>query len=277
MGVIFVDILKLEATARQMRQEIIKMITAAGSGHPGGSLSAADIMTVLYFDKMALRPDEPKWDGRDYFVLSKGHAAPALYAALALRGFFPVEQLETLRKLHSPLQGHPVSTKVPGVDVSTGSLGQGISVAAGIAKGLKMDGKPNHVYALLGDGECQEGEVWEALMFAAHYQLDNLTVIIDSNRLQIDGQVEDVMSTSPLDKKLDAFGFNVLLVNGHNVESIGRAIDTAKAEKGRPTAIIANTVKGRGVSFMENQVGWHGNAPKPEEAAQALQELQDMR
>lgn len=267
------DNLALELKAKELRREIVKMITAAGSGHPGGSLSAADILTVLYFDKMNIKPEEPKWDGRDYFVLSKGHAAPALYAALALRGFFPTEQLATLRKLHSPLQGHPVSTKVPGVDVSTGSLGQGISVACGIAKGLKIDGKPNHVYALLGDGECQEGEVWEALMFAAHYKLDNLTVIIDRNRLQIDGPVDEVMSTEPLDKKLDAFGFNVLLTNGHNVESIGRAIDTAKAEKNRPTAIIANTVKGRGVSFMENQVGWHGTAPKPEECEQALQEL----
>ncbi len=267
------DTVALEAKAKEMRREIVKMIAAAASGHPGGSLSAADILTVLYFDKMNLRPEEPHWEGRDYFVLSKGHAAPALYAALALRGFFPVEQLETLRKLHSPLQGHPVSSKVPGVDVSTGSLGQGISVACGIAKGLKISGKPNRVYALLGDGECQEGEVWEALMFAAHYQLDNLTVIIDKNRLQIDGPVEEVMSTAPLDKKLDAFGFNVLLVNGHNLESIGQAIDRAQQEKSRPTAIIANTVKGRGVSFMENQVGWHGTAPKPEEAAQALQEL----
>ncbi len=267
------DTVALEATAKAMRREIIKMITAAASGHPGGSLSAADILTVLYFDKMRLRPEEPRWEGRDYFVLSKGHAAPALYAALALRGFFPVEQLETLRRLHSPLQGHPVSAKVPGVDVSTGSLGQGISAACGIAKGLKIDGKKNRVYALLGDGECQEGEVWEALMFAAHYKLDNLTVIIDKNRLQIDGPVAEVMSTDPLDKKLDAFGFNVLLVNGHNLESIGQAIDRAQHEKSRPTAIIANTVKGRGVSFMENQAGWHGTAPKPEEAAQALQEL----
>lgn len=267
------DTLFLEGKAKELRREVIKMITAAGSGHPGGSLSAADILTVLYFDKMNIRPDEPKWAGRDYFVLSKGHAAPALYAALALKGFFPVDDLATLRKLHSPLQGHPVSSKVPGVDVSTGSLGQGVSVACGIAKGLKIDGAPNHVYALLGDGECQEGEVWEALMFAAHYKLDNLTVIIDRNRLQIDGPVDEVMATEPLDKKLDAFGFNVLLTNGHNVESIGRAIDTALAEKGRPTAIIANTVKGKGVSFMENQVSWHGTAPKPEECEQALAEL----
>jgi transketolase len=268
-----VDTITLQDKAKELRREIIKMITAAGSGHPGGSLSAADILTVLYFDKMNIKPKEPKWEGRDYFVLSKGHAAPALYGALALRGYFPVEQLATLRKLHSPLQGHPVSTKVPGVDVSTGSLGQGVSVAAGIAKGLKIDGKPNHVYALLGDGECQEGEVWEALMFAAHYKLDNLTVIIDRNRLQIDGPVAEVMSTEPLDKKLDAFGFNVLLVNGHDIEAIGKVLDRARAEKGRPTAIIANTIKGRGVSFMENQVGWHGNAPKPEEAEAALQEL----
>lgn len=267
------NISALESTAKEMRREIIKMITAAASGHPGGSLSAADILTVLYFDKMNIRPEEPKWEGRDYFVLSKGHAAPALYAALALRGFFPKEELAGLRKLGSRLQGHPVSTKCPGVDVSTGSLGQGVSVACGIAKGLKIDGKPNRVYTLLGDGECQEGQVWEALMFAAHYKLNNLTVIIDHNRLQIDGNVDDVMATSPLDQKLDAFGFNVLQINGHNLESIATAIDRARECTHKPTAIIANTVKGRGVSFMENQAGWHGSAPKPEEAEQALHEL----
>lgn len=267
------DTISLQAKARELRREIIKMITAAGSGHPGGSLSAADILTVLYFDKMNLRPEEPDWPGRDYFVLSKGHAAPAQYAALALRGYFPVEELAGLRKLHSRLQGHPVSSKVPGIDVSTGSLGQGVSVACGLAKGLKIDNLPNHVYTMLGDGECQEGQVWEALMFAAHYQLDNLTVIIDHNRLQIDGQVANVMNIEPLDKKLDAFGFNVLLVNGHDIEAIQNALDKAKACHGKPTAIIANTVKGKGVSFMENQAGWHGTAPKAAEAEQALQEL----
>ncbi len=267
------DTAKLQATAKQLRREIIKMITAAGSGHPGGSLSAADILTVLYFDKMNIKPEQPDWPGRDYFVLSKGHAAPALYGTLALRGYFPVEELAGLRKLHTRLQGHPVSTKVPGVDVSTGSLGQGVSVACGLAKGLKIDKLPNRVYTVLGDGECQEGQVWEALMFAAHYQLDNLCVIIDHNRLQIDGQVADVMNVEPLDKKLDAFGFNVLLINGHDMEAIGRALDSAAACKGRPTAIIANTVKGKGVSFMENQAGWHGTAPKAAEAEQALQEL----
>lgn len=268
------DTQALEAKAKELRQEIIKMITAAGSGHPGGSLSAADILTVLYFETMHIRPTEPKWEGRDYFVLSKGHAAPALYGVLALASYFDKSELTTLRKLHSKLQGHPVSTKVPGVDVSTGSLGQGVSVACGIAKGLKIDGKPNRVYTLLGDGECQEGQVWEALMFAAHYRLDNLTVIIDRNRLQIDGPVAEVMNNEPLDKKLDAFGFNVLLVNGHNLEALAEAFTKAAAHKGQPTAIIANTVKGKGVSFMENQAGWHGTAPKPEEAAQALQELQ---
>lgn len=267
------DTAKLQATAKQLRREIIKMITAAGSGHPGGSLSAADILTVLYFDKMNIKPEQPDWPGRDYFVLSKGHAAPALYGTLALRGYFPVEEMAGLRKLHTRLQGHPVSTKVPGVDVSTGSLGQGVSVACGLAKGLKIDKLPNRVYTVLGDGECQEGQVWEALMFAAHYQLDNLCVIIDHNRLQIDGQVADVMNVEPLDKKLDAFGFNVLLINGHDMEAIGRALDSAAACKGRPTAIIANTVKGKGVSFMENQAGWHGTAPKAAEAEQALQEL----
>lgn len=269
------DTIELQAKAKEIRREIIKMITAAGSGHPGGSLSAADILTVLYFDKMNLRPEQPDWPERDYFVLSKGHAAPAQYAALALRGYFPTEELAGLRKLHSRLQGHPVSTKIPGIDVSTGSLGQGVSVACGLAKGLKIDRLPNHVYTMLGDGECQEGQVWEALMFAAHYQLDNLTVIIDHNRLQIDGQVEKVMNIEPLDKKLDAFGFNVLLINGHDIEAIQNAIDKAKACQGRPTAIIANTVKGKGVSFMENQAGWHGTAPKADEAEQALQELSE--
>ncbi len=267
------DTAKLQATAKQLRREIVKMITEAGSGHPGGSLSAADILTVLYFDKMNVKPEDPNWLGRDYFVLSKGHAAPALYSTLAMRGYFPLEELASLRKLHSRLQGHPVSSKVPGVDVSTGSLGQGVSVACGLAKGLKIDNLPNRVYTMLGDGECQEGQVWEALMFAAHYQLDNLCVIIDHNRLQIDGQVADVMNVDPLDQKLDAFGFNVLLVNGHDLEAIGRALDNAVACKGKPTAIIANTVKGKGVSFMENQAGWHGTAPKAAEAEQALQEL----
>lgn len=269
------DTIELQAKAKEIRREIIKMIAAAGSGHPGGSLSAADILTVLYFDKMNLRPEQPDWPERDYFVLSKGHAAPAQYAALALRGYFPTEELQGLRKLHSRLQGHPVSSKVPGIDVSTGSLGQGVSVACGLAKGLKIDNLPNRVYTMLGDGECQEGQVWEALMFAAHYQLDNLTVIIDHNRLQIDGQVEKVMNIEPLDKKLDAFGFNVLLINGHDIEAIQKAIDNAKACHGKPTAIIANTVKGKGVSFMENQAGWHGTAPKADEAAQALQELSE--
>ena len=246
------DTAKLQATAKQLRREIVKMITEAGSGHPGGSLSAADILTVLYFDKMNVKPEDPNWLGR---------------------GYFPLEELASLRKLHSRLQGHPVSSKVPGVDVSTGSLGQGVSVACGLAKGLKIDNLPNRVYTMLGDGECQEGQVWEALMFAAHYQLDNLCVIIDHNRLQIDGQVADVMNVDPLDQKLDAFGFNVLLVNGHDLEAIGRALDNAAACKGKPTAIIANTVKGKGVSFMENQAGWHGTAPKAAEAEQALQEL----
>lgn len=267
------DTAKLQATAKQLRREIVKMITEAGSGHPGGSLSAADILTVLYFDKMNVKPEDPNWLGRDYFVLSKGHAAPALYSTLAMRGYFPLEELASLRKLHSRLQGHPVSSKVPGVDVSTGSLGQGVSVACGLAKGLKIDNLPNRVYTMLGDGECQEGQVWEALMFAAHYQLDNLCVIIDHNRLQIDGQVADVMNVDPLDQKLDAFGFNVLLVNGHDLEAIGRALDNAAACKGKPTAIIANTVKGKGVSFMENQVGWHGAAPNDEQYAAAMEDL----
>ncbi len=267
------DIANLEAKAKEMRREIIKMLAKAGSGHPGGSLSAADILTVLYYHEMNVKPEEPKWQDRDYFVLSKGHAAPALYAALAMKGYFPMEELAGLRKLGSMLQGHPVCTKVPGVEVSTGSLGHGVSVAAGIAKGMKLDGRQNRVYTLVGDGETQEGQVWEAAMFAAHYQLDNFVLMIDRNRLQIDGNTTDVMSPEPLTEKLAAFGFEVLEIDGHNIQEIIGALAKAREIKGKPTAIVADTIKGKGVSFMENVAGWHGQAPKPEEAAQALAEL----
>ena len=268
------DTISLQAKARELRREIIKMITAAGSGHPGGSLSAADILTVLYFDKMNLRPEEPDWPGRDYFVLSKGHAAPAQYAALALRGYFPVEELAGLRKLHSRLQGHPVSSKVPGIDVSTGSLGQGVSVACGLAKGLKIDNLPNHVYTMLGDGECQEGQIWEAMMSAAHYHLDNLTVCIDNNGLQIDGTNDEVMSLGDLAAKLRAFGMEVIeLADGNDLEAVDAAL-SAPTVAGKPKAILAHTVKGKGVSFMEGQAGWHGKAPNEEQRRQALQELE---
>ena len=267
------DTAKLQATAKQLRREIVKMITEAGSGHPGGSLSAADILTVLYFDKMNVKPEDPNWLGRDYFVLSKGHAAPALYSTLAMRGYFPLEELASLRKLHSRLQGHPVSSKVPGVDVSTGSLGQGVSVACGLAKGLKIDNLPNRVYTMLGDGECQEGQVWEALMFAAHYRLDNMCVIIDHNGLQIDGTNEKVMGLGSIPDKLRAFGLNVFQIDGHDFQAMEKAFDAARQVKGKPSAIVLETTKGKGVSYMEGQVGWHGKAPNDEEYARGMAEL----
>ena len=267
------EIANLEAKAKELRRHIISMLAEAGSGHPGGSLSAADLVTALYYDEMNVDPKNPAWDGRDYFVLSKGHAAPALYGILAMKGYFPVEDLQTLRKQDSHLQGHPCRLKTPGVEVSTGSLGHGISVAAGIAKGIKLDGKENRVYTIVGDGESQEGQVWEAAMFAAHYKLDNLVVILDRNRLQIDGRPENVMNPEPLPEKFKAFGFNVIEIDGHNMAEILDAFAKARACKGQPTAIIANTIKGKGVSFMEDQVGWHGAAPKAEEAEKALAEL----
>ena len=267
------DIASLEQKAKEMRRWIITMLAEAGSGHPGGSLSATDIIAALYFAEMKGNPAEPEWPERDYFVLSKGHAAPAQYAALALKGYFPLEELHNLRKIGHMLQGHPVCTKVPGVEVSTGSLGHGVSVAAGIAKGLQMDEKPNRVYALVGDGETQEGQVWEAAMFAAHYQLDNFVLILDRNRLQIDGNTTEVLSPEPLPEKFKAFGFHVIEIDGHDMQAILAALAEAKATKGQPTAIIANTIKGKGVSFMEDQAGWHGQAPNAEEADKALAEL----
>jgi transketolase len=257
-----------------LRQNIIRMTSEAGSGHPGGSLSAADILSVLYFKRMRLNPAEPMNPSRDRFILSKGHAAPVLYAALAEKGFFPKEKLMSLRKLGSDLQGHPDMCSVPGVEMSTGSLGQGFSVAGGIALGGKLDNADFRVYALLGDGEIQEGIIWEAAMLAAHYKLDNLTAILDYNGLQIDGRIEQVMSPEPVDEKWRAFGWNVIKVDGHDVEQIDEALEEAQGHRGSPTIVIAKTIKGKGVSFMENQAGWHGKACNAEETIIALSELQ---
>ena len=263
----------LRVMACRVRQGIIEGTFRAKSGHPGGSLSSADVLTYLYFDRMRIDPADPRRPDRDRFVLSKGHAAPALYSVLAHRGFFPVEELKTLRHVGSRLQGHPNMNLTPGVDMSTGSLGQGVSAAAGMALGAKRKGLDVRVYALLGDGEIQEGQVWETMMFSAHYKLDNLTVIIDNNNLQIDGAVDEVMSPYPIDEKLSAFGLFVQTVDGHDFDALEKAFDRAEAEKGRPSAIILKTVKGKGVSFMENQVGWHGKAPNEEQYKQAMEEL----
>ena len=264
---------QLMATACKVRMGIIEGTYGAKAGHPGGSLSATEAFTYLYFKEMNVDPKNPKWADRDRFVLSKGHTAPGLYAALAHKGFFPVEDLPTLRHIGSYLQGHPNMNETPGVDMSTGSLGQGISAAAGMALAAKYQGKNCRVYTLLGDGEIQEGQVWEACMFAAHYNLDNFCAIIDNNGLQIDGAVADVMSPYPIDEKLKAFGFEVTVVDGHDFEQLEAAFAQARATKGKPFAIIMKTVKGKGVSFMENNAGWHGKAPNDEEYAQAMAEL----
>ncbi len=263
----------LREIAKRVRIGVIEGTHAAKSGHPGGSLSVADILTYLYFEEMNIDPKNPKWEDRDRFVLSKGHCAPALYAVLAERGFFPPEELLTLRKYPSRLQGHPDMNSTPGVDMSAGSLGLGISAAAGMALAGKIDGKSYRVYTVVGDGESEEGQVWEACMFAAHYKLDNLCVVIDWNGLQIDGPVAEVMNPTPHDKKLEAFGFHVISIDGNDMEQVAAAFAEAKTVKGKPTAIIAKTVKGKGVSFMENQVKWHGSAPNDEQYAQALAEL----
>ncbi|HHT62368.1 MAG: transketolase [Bacillota bacterium] len=263
----------LEEKARQIRKNIIAMLKEAGSGHPGGSLSAADILTVLYFKEMNINPESPRAPERDRFVLSKGHAAPVLYAALAERGFFPREDLLSLRKTGAKLQGHPDMNRVPGVEISTGSLGQGLSAANGMALAGKLDKASYRVYAMIGDGECQEGQIWEAAMFAAHYKLDNLVAFLDHNGLQIDGRITHVMSPEPLDEKWRAFGWHVQIIDGHSFPEIINALAQAREVKGKPSMIIANTVKGKGVSFMEDVAGWHGKAPKPEEAEQALAEL----
>ncbi|WP_066633625.1 transketolase [Desulfolucanica intricata] len=264
---------KLQAKAKEIRRHIVRMIGEAGSGHPGGSLSAADIVAVLYFHTMRIDPQKPDWPERDRFVLSKGHAAPVLYAALAERGFFSVEKLSTLRKLGSSLQGHPDMRKVPGVDMSTGSLGQGLSAANGMALAGKLDGRDYRVYALMGDGEIQEGMIWEAAMAAAHYKLDNLTAFLDHNRFQIDGPIREVLSPEPVADKWRAFGWHVQIIDGHDIRQILSALEEAREVKGQPAVIIAETVKGKGVSFMENQAGWHGVAPKPEELERALADL----
>ena len=265
---------QLQITACKVRMGILTGTHSAKAGHPGGSLSAADLFTYLYFQELNVDPANPKWEDRDRFVLSKGHTAPGLYAALAHRGFFPVEDLTTLRHIDSYLQGHPNMNSVPGVDMSTGSLGQGISCAVGMAMGLKHQGKSARVYTLLGDGEIQEGQVWEACMAASHYKLDNLVVIVDNNGLQIDGDVAKVMSPYPIADKLEAFGFHTIAIDGHDFDQMEQAFAEAKTVKGKPTAIVMETVKGKGVSFMENNAGWHGKAPNDAEYAQAMDEIQ---
>ena len=266
--------LELQKVANEVRKGIITSVHAAKAGHPGGSLSAADIFTYLYFEEMNVDPKDPEKADRDRFVLSKGHTAPGLYSALALKGYFPVEDLETLRHLGSYLQGHPDMKHIPGVDMSSGSLGQGISAAVGMAIAGKMDNADYRVYTLLGDGEIQEGQVWEASMMAGFRKLDNLVVIVDNNNLQIDGAIDEVCSPYPIDKKFEAFNFHVINIDGNDFDQIDAAFKEAKATKGMPTAIIAHTVKGKGVSFMENQVGWHGTAPNDEQYAVAMEDLE---
>ena len=265
--------LLLQKAACRMRMGIIESTYSAKCGHPGGSLSATEMFTYLYFKEMNIDPADPKKADRDRFVLSKGHTAPGLYSALAERGFFPVEDLKTLRKVGSYLQGHPNMNTVPGVDMSTGSLGQGVSTAVGMALGAKHTGNPCRVYTLLGDGEIQEGQCWEAFMMAAHYKLDNLVVVIDNNGLQIDGNIADVMSPYPIVEKLESFGFHVEAIDGHDLDAIENAMNTARQTKGQPTAIVMKTVKGRHVSYMENSAGWHGKAPNDAEYEQAMNEL----
>ena len=264
---------QLQITACKVRMGVVESTYGAKAGHPGGSLSAAEVFTYLYFKEMNIDPKNPKWEGRDRFVLSKGHTTPGLYAALANRGFFPVEDLPTFRHIDSYLQGHPNMRTVPGVDMSTGSLGQGVSVATGMALAAKHMGKTNRVYSLLGDGEIEEGQVWEACMAAAHYKLDNLCIVVDNNGLQIDGPVAEVMSPYPIVDKLEAFGFHVEQVDGHNFDELEAAFNKAREVKGQPTAIVMKTVKGKGVSYMENNVGWHGKAPNAAEYEQAMTEL----
>lgn len=261
--------------ASRIRMDVIEEVHSAGSGHPGGSLSAADIVTALYFGEMNIDPKNPQMKGRDKFVLSKGHAAPVQYAALAEKGYFPKEELTTLRKLGSRLQGHPNMHKLPGIEMSTGSLGQGFAVCVGMAIANKIDNDPGRIYTLPGRRRAQEGLIWEAAMASAHYKLDNLCVIVDWNGLQIDGRNDDVMTVSPVDEKFKAFGFNVLTIDGHSFEQIFEAFKQARECKGKPTAIIAKTHKGRGVSFMEDQAGWHGKAPDDQQAQQAISELEE--
>ena len=264
----------LRRAAARLRLDVLEEVFSAQSGHPGGALSSAEIFTWLYNKELNVDPAQPRWSDRDRFVLSKGHSSPGLYAALARRGFFDPALLPTFRKSGSILQGHPDMKKIPGVDMTSGSLGQGVSTACGMALAAKLDGASWRVYTLLGDGEIEEGQVWEAAMFAAHNKLDNMCWIVDSNGLQIDGRVEDVAGPGPLDKKFEGFGFHVLKVDGHDFDALEAAFAAARAEKGRPTVILASTVKGKGVSFMEDQAGWHGKAPNAEQYAQAKQELE---
>ena len=267
--------LELQKTANEIRKGIVTAVHSAKAGHPGGSLSAADLFTYLYFEEMNIDPKDPKKPDRDRFVLSKGHTAPGLYSTLAYRGYFPVEDLKTLRHLGSYLQGHPDMKHIPGVDMSSGSLGQGISAAVGMALGAKMDGDSYRVYTLLGDGEIEEGQVWEAAMFAGHRKLDNLVVIVDNNGLQIDGKIEDVCSPYPIDKKFEAFNFHVInVVDGNDFDQLKAAFDEAKTVKGMPTAIVMKTVKGKGVSYMENSLDWHGKAPNDEQYEIAMADLE---
>ena len=272
------DLAKLESIAREGRVQIIRMLTHAGSGHPGGSLSVIDILTTLFFNRMRYDPKRPGWEDRDRFVLSKGHCVPAQYYCMARAGYFPMDRLITLRKLGSPLQGHPDRVMLPGIEAATGSLGQGLSVAMGMALGLKLGGKGARVYCVMGDGESQEGQVWESLMSAPKlgapdHHLDNLCVILDYNGIQLDNFVKKILDLEPVTDKLKAFGWPVLEVNGHDIPQIDKALDQAEATKGGPTFIVAHTVKGKGVSFMENDPEWHGKAPKPEEAVRAIQEI----
>lgn len=264
---------ELQRKAIQIKLDILEEVFSASSGHPGGSMSIAEILSYLYFEEMRVDPKNPKWEDRDRFVLSKGHTAPGLYAALAERGFFPKEDLKTFRNINSYLQGHPDMKGVPGVDMSTGSLGLGISAACGMALSAKHYNKNYRVYTVLGDGELGEGQVWEAAMFAAHYKLDNLCAFIDFNGLQIDGKITDVMNSTPIDEKFRAFNWNVIVIDGHDFDQIEKAVNEAKATKGKPTMIVANCIKGKGVSFMENQAGWHGKAPNAEQYEQAVAEL----
>ena len=268
------DNLQLAKIANEVRKSIIKEVHSAKSGHPGGSLSVADMLTFLYFEEMNVNPAEPKAEGRDRFVLSKGHVAPALYAVLAEKGYFPKEDLTTLRKPNSYLQGHPDMKKIPGVEMSSGSLGQGISAAVGMALAAKLDGDDYRVYTALGDGEIEEGQVWEAAMFAGSKKLDNLVVIVDNNNLQIDGTIEEVCSPYPIDEKFKAFKFHTINIDAHDFDQIRAALNEAKNTKGMPTAIVMKSVKGKGVSFMENQVGWHGSAPNDEQFEKAMADLE---
>ena len=267
------EIQELETMAKKIRRDIIEEVYSAKSGHPGGSLSITDILTVLYFKELNINPANPSWKDRDRLVLSKGHCSPALYSCLANRGFFPIEDLKTFRNINSYLQGHPDKNKVPGVDMTTGSLGQGLSCANGMAIAGKLDKKDYRVYCILGDGEIEEGQIWEAAMAASHYKLDNLCVIVDNNNLQIDGEIKDVMNSYPIDEKFKSFGFQVINIDGHDIDEIIKAFDVAKTIKDKPICIIAKTVKGKGITYMENRAEWHGKAPNEEEYNLALKQL----